>query len=118
MNLTVNELTAAVEKLAKDTETKTVHDVLENILNAAKAEQRDIDLMDREAYIAAVLWQEEDIATALEEEHWEPTPANREAVKNEMCRKAMEEGMTERGWDYITEAISQCENKGQLTYHM
>lgn len=117
MNLTVKELSAAVEKLAKDTETKIVHDVLENILNAATAEQRGIDLMDREAYIAAVLWQKEDIATALEEEHWEPTPANREAVENEMCVRAMQEGMTERGWDYINEAISECERKNKLQYH-
>lgn len=90
-------------------------DTLTTIVTTAEANNRNtIELIDRKAMIATVLWDEEDLRTGLNEHDWADTKRNLNAVLSELSPEAMCDGMIETGWDYIDAAIATCERNKTL----
>lgn len=86
------------------------------IVNTAESDNRStVELIDREATIATVLWYDQDLKTRLNEQDWSDTKKNVKAVLSELNPKAMCGGMIETGWDYIDAAITACEKNKALT---
>ena len=124
MTISINEVKCALMAL-KDQSGNVpksminLYDTLTAIVNQAEAGNRNIvDLIDREAMIATVLWDDEDLKTGLIDHDWSETEHNVKAVLSELNPQAMCEGMIETGWDYINAAIDTCERKNKFRHRL
>lgn len=96
-----------------------LYDTLTAIVNQAEAGNRNVvDLIDREAMIATVLWSDEDLKAGLNDHDWSETEHNVKAVLSELSPQAMCGGMIETGWDYINAAIDTCERKNKFRHRL
>lgn len=124
MTISINEVKCALIAL-KDQSGNVpksminLYDTLTAIVNKAEAGNRNIvDLIDREAMIATVLWDDEDLRTGLIDHDWSETEHNVKAVLSELNPGAMCKGMIETGWDYINAAIDTCERKNKFRHRL
>lgn len=79
---------------------------LETFLDGRPDEQF-LDLLNRDDYIATVLWSKEDIEAALEEKGYPVTKGNVNAVINSGMLKALGD-CTDGDWEIIYQAIDNC----------
>lgn len=80
--------------------------LLESFLKG-RADEQFLDLLNRDDYIATVLWSKEDIEAALEEKGYPVTKGNVNAVINSGMLKALGD-CTDGDWEIIYQAIDNC----------
>lgn len=99
-----HEIERAIEILSSANETPTLIRRLKEIVTDPEGSS-EVDLIDRNKYFATILWQEEDIRSALEDRGIEPTDENIELVFDNLGISEMEN--CEYGWDCIYCAINE-----------
>ena len=88
-------------------------DTLESILNNTNNPYSTVDLLDRNAFMATVLWTDEDIEGILRSEGIEPTDAIMHTVK---CRVVDSLEDCSDGYEIITAAIHSLPLKEKNVY--
>ena len=110
MKISRKQLLSALSILEEhDTKNKAgaVRMALKKICKDMARDDRDdtADLIDRSAYFATIMWQEEDIKDALREHGIKPT---RDKIDKVICRLDTDEMEScEHGWDVINDTISR-----------
>lgn len=110
MKISKKQLLSALSILEEhDTKNKAgaVRRALKKICKDMDRDDRDdtADLIDRNAYIATILWQEDDIKEALWEHDIKPS---RSIIDEVVCKLDTDEMENcEHGWDVINDTISR-----------
>lgn len=83
-----------------------VAECLGSILDVMGEDGREYaHIIDRDEYIATILWQKDDIRAALQEKGIEPSDGNVQAVLNDIMVGDLEN--CERGWGVIADGIER-----------
>lgn len=117
MIVNLNALTKAIEVLNNETDPDlhSLSDALLYIQKDTLTDRRDsVDLMDRDHAIATALWYEMDIQNHLQENNYPPTEENINAVLDELDTDNMEGQMIAAGWEFISNAFDEADNKHKL----
>ena len=100
--ITKSEIMAAIRSLGVANESPELVKRLSEIA-AGLGEHDEAVLIDRNQYFASILWQEEDVRSALEERGVDPTEENISLVLSDCDVSEMEN--CEHGWECIYAAI-------------
>ena len=115
MTIITKELENALPALRQMEGMGTLEKSLSEIAETARKEGREtIDLIDRDRYFATALWYEQDIRDHLDQNGYDGTEENIDAVMDELNAEDMEDSMISSGWDCIHNAFYEAERKGAL----
>lgn len=82
-----------------------------------KSDEQEIDLIDKNDYVAVKLWSEDDIAGCLEEKGFPAAAAHIAEVLNHGAASALGD-CTEEEWECIYSAIYNCISQGAFPRHV
>lgn len=81
-------------------------------VNIDEVKDDEVNLIDKDSYIATILWTEEDIKDALKDLGYKATKKNiNTVINNTRLTKTLEEMSTATGWDVIQEIITTIGNQ-------
>lgn len=100
MTITHEKMQRAISLLAEHGEAGTA-----NALKLMLADTKKHDLIDRNAYLASILWQKEDLEKALRQNHYKTTDENIAILAKVLPCCSLEERSIEAGWYAIDHAV-------------
>lgn len=103
MYILKSELEKAI--LSIPNECENVKTVLKRILCDPENTSNKVNIIDREAYLATILWTEEDISQALYQMKIEDSEENMSMIIGEYLSDEIEEAGIAAGWDVINDTI-------------
>lgn len=103
------------EAAHEDSKLSPIVDCLREMLANENPREPYADIIDRNMYLATILWEKGDIGGALSEAGVEPTEDNVVAlINNADMKKSMEEQGVAAGWEAVDHVISEMIENGDL----